>query len=37
LARLRDEASEGFAEMRSEAEEFIDAGDAVVVPARFYS
>ena len=30
-------ASEAFDRLRWEAEEFIDAGDAVVVPVRFYA
>lgn len=32
-----DSLSEAFDELRWEAEEFIDAGDAVVVPVRFYA
>jgi ketosteroid isomerase-like protein len=35
IERLWDEMSEAFGDYRWEAEEFIDAGDAVVVPARF--
>ena len=35
--RMFEEYSEVFEEFGWEPEEFIDAGDAVVVPARFYS
>ena len=37
VMRLVDEYSEVFEEFGWEPDEFIDAGDAVVVPGRFYS
>src|SRR5262245_51569376 len=37
VTRLWDEMSEAFSEFNWEPEEFIDAGDAVVVPMRFHS
>ena len=37
VMRMVDEYSEVFEEFGWEPDEFIDAGDAVVVPGRFYS